>query len=270
MNPKSSALHVIPVVDLRDGQAVHAVAGRRDDYRPLNSPLCPNADPVAVIAAYRRLYPFETFYIADLDAIERSGDNRSVVAQLLRRYPDCRWWLDRGVATPDELAGWPAGALRAVIGSESQHDLAGYRALLAAAEAGGAAPILSLDFRNGRFLGPAALLEQPASWPRDVIWMQLDRVGAGQGPEAAAPSRPHGARLFAAGGVRDIDDLRRLRQAGYAGALVASALHDGRLGAAELTAFVREQASLPRGASDGKGSVGLQQAEDGTTSAKNA
>jgi phosphoribosylformimino-5-aminoimidazole carboxamide ribotide isomerase len=35
--------------------------------------------------------------------------------------------------------------------------------------------------------------------------------------------------LFAGGGVRDEDDLRRLADAGCDGVLVATALHDGRL-----------------------------------------
>ena len=36
--------------------------------------------------------------------------------------------------------------------------------------------------------------------------------------------------LFAAGGVRELDDLLHLRKLGVAGALLASALHDGRIG----------------------------------------
>ncbi|HWX13321.1 MAG TPA: HisA/HisF-related TIM barrel protein, partial [Methylocella sp.] len=38
----------------------------------------------------------------------------------------------------------------------------------------------------------------------------------------------------AAGGLRDASDLMRLREAGVSGALVASALHDGRLIGADL------------------------------------
>jgi phosphoribosylformimino-5-aminoimidazole carboxamide ribotide isomerase len=44
---------------------------------------------------------------------------------------------------------------------------------------------------------------------------------------------PHVA-LFAGGGVRGPDDLARLADAGCDGALVATALHDGLLGAHEI------------------------------------
>jgi phosphoribosylformimino-5-aminoimidazole carboxamide ribotide isomerase len=40
--------------------------------------------------------------------------------------------------------------------------------------------------------------------------------------------------VLAGGGVRDLDDLRQLAEFGCDGALVASALHDGRLTAADV------------------------------------
>ena len=40
--------------------------------------------------------------------------------------------------------------------------------------------------------------------------------------------------LLAGGGVRDVEDLRALQAAGAAGALVATALHRGVIGAREL------------------------------------
>jgi len=43
--------------------------------------------------------------------------------------------------------------------------------------------------------------------------------------------------LFAADGVRDLDDLLHLRQLGVAGALLASALHNGRIGPAQIAAL---------------------------------
>ena len=42
---------VIPVLDLLDGQAVHAVRGRRDDYRPIRSLLAATSEPLALAPA---------------------------------------------------------------------------------------------------------------------------------------------------------------------------------------------------------------------------
>jgi phosphoribosylformimino-5-aminoimidazole carboxamide ribotide isomerase len=73
-----------------------------------------------------------------------------------------------------------------------------------------------------------------------VIVLDLARVGTGAGVDLALMRRvraaaPHAA-LFAGGGVRGPDDLSRLADAGCDGALVATALHDGRLGAREVAA----------------------------------
>lgn len=227
-------MHIIPVIDLRGAQAVRAVAGRREQYRPLSTPLCASAEPAAVVAAYRTVFPFRTFYLADLDAIMGAGDNAASVAALCRRYPDCGWWLDAGFSEPDEFAALPS-SLRPVLGSESLRDLGHYRTLRAAAELRGLQPLLSLDSQHGRPLGPPELSRQARLWPRDVIVMQLDRVGVDAGPELRRPATADDStrfRFYAAGGVRDGEDLKRLQSAGYYGALVASALHEGRLDAA--------------------------------------
>ena len=42
-----------------------------------------------------------------------------------------------------------------------------------------------------------------------------------------------------AGGVRDAADLRSLTDAGAAGVLIASALHDGRIGRKELAELAK-------------------------------
>jgi phosphoribosylformimino-5-aminoimidazole carboxamide ribotide isomerase len=97
---------------------------------------------------------------------------------------------------------------------------------------------LSLDFREERFLGDRAMLEDARRWPQRVIVMTLARVGAGKGPDvsrlADIVSRAQGRRVYAAGGVRNAHDLDALEAAGAAGALVATALHEGRLTSDDL------------------------------------
>ncbi len=105
--------------------------------------------------------------------------------------------------------------------------------------------MLSLDFRGERFLGPEAVATRPELWPDRVIVMTLSRVGSGAGPDLARldeVQRRAGQRhIFAAGGVRDAGDIARLNELGIAGALVATALHDGRLDRATLNAMLAER-----------------------------
>ena len=233
-----ASFELIPVVDLMGGQVVHARAGDRDRYAPLTgSRVAAGADPATVIAGLLALHPFRTLYIADLDAIRKRGDHKLLILQLRQSFPDLRFWVDAGFAGEcgcRRFLGADIGDL--VLGSESQTDP---RIL----ELFHDDPrlVLSLDFQGERPLGAEALFERPDRWPERVIAMTLARVGGGGGPDlerlralrAAAPDR----RLYAAGGVRGLDDLRVLAELGCAGALVASALHDGRLDAASLAAL---------------------------------
>ena len=98
--------------------------------------------------------------------------------------------------------------------------------------------MLSLDFRGEEFLGPPEILDNVDLWPERVIVMTLAKVGMGAGPDlarvAGIAARAGGRRVYAAGGVRGLDDLRALARAGAAGALVATALHEGKIKAGDL------------------------------------
>src|ERR1700728_4537920 len=63
--PRRLALQVIPVIDLMDGEVVHARRGHRGSYGRLESPLSPTSDPVDVIRGLLSVYPFPTLYVAD-------------------------------------------------------------------------------------------------------------------------------------------------------------------------------------------------------------
>lgn len=187
-----------------------------------------------VVEALLELFSFETVYIADLDAIRsRSAGHDALLMQLTQRFNQVEFWIDRGVQ--DEAAFQALIALRIgvpVIGSESITQAQ----WLANVEANAA--LLSLDFRGEAFLGPPELLQQPALWPRRLLAMNLARVGSGEGADLDLIARlqrlaPQ-AQVFAAGGVRHVDDLLLLREQGCAGALVATALHDGRIDGAAL------------------------------------
>jgi phosphoribosylformimino-5-aminoimidazole carboxamide ribotide isomerase len=87
-------------------------------------------------------------------------------------------------------------------------------------------------------LGCGALFDAAALWPSRLIHMTLARVGSDGGPDvdglvALRTRAPHCA-VYAAGGVRDERDLQVLAAHGVAGALVATALHDGRITRARL------------------------------------
>jgi phosphoribosylformimino-5-aminoimidazole carboxamide ribotide isomerase len=82
------------------------------------------------------------------------------------------------------------------------------------------------------------LLSDACAWPSRVIAMTLARVGSAMGPDwnRLSAIKRWGAQrhVYAAGGVRDADDLVALARVGIAGALVASCLHNGKLAGAQI------------------------------------
>ena len=228
-------MHAIPVIDLMGGKVVRAQMGDRASYRPIDSPLSPTSDAVDVVRGLCTVYPFPTLYVADLDSIELKGDNLPAIRRIRANFPGLRMWVDNGAADAAALRAL-AGLGEAVIGSETQRDSA-----LIARHRDSTDVVLSLDFRGDAFLGPAEILAEPELWPGRVVVMTLGRVGSGSGPDfkrlAAVQSVARGRELYAAGGVRDAADLSALKAAGAAGALIATALHNGRIVGADLEAI---------------------------------
>lgn len=234
MAPADSNMEVIPVIDLKGGVVVHARMGRREGYRPLDTPLAPGSEPIDVARGLLSIHPFAALYVADLDAIAGQGDNDAVLTALRVAFPDLALWVDNGVAELTGAERWlGAGLGHLVLGSETQRTGALVRHFCRDDRV-----ILSLDYRGDVFVGPAGLLDESASWPSQVIVMTLSRVGSASGPDidrlTAIKALAAERRVFAAGGVRNADDLAALAQAGIAGALVATSLHNGALTGAQI------------------------------------
>lgn len=230
-------MKLIPVIDLLQGQVVHARGGRRADYAPIRSKLCRSSAPWAVVDALLELHPFDTLYVADLDAIIGHSGQHEILQDLRRRHPNLNLWVDAGLGSPAEAAQFLRRAVgRPVVGSESLPTGAPPDFNTWAGD-----PILSLDFRDGRLLGPRDLLKHPERWPAEIIVMSLDRVGCGTGPDLdrLANLRPQapGRRWYLAGGVRGPQDLAALAAAGADGVLLATALHQGIIDAAHLARY---------------------------------
>ena len=232
-------MKIIPVIDLMRGQVVHALGGKRRQYRPIESGLCAGSNALDIACALLELYPFPALYVADIDAIQKNGSNAAVIEKLHQRFPRLELWVDSGIADVSGFMAWQGQRIgHAVIGSESFPEAA----LLSAVCTSGDAlyPLLSLDFKGARFHGEQRLLNDPEFWPEQVIAMMLARVGSLQGPDfdqlSALMLRAPNKKLYAAGGVRGAQDLARLARAGAHGALLASALHQRLISASDLAA----------------------------------
>ncbi|WP_024275703.1 HisA/HisF-related TIM barrel protein [Hyphomicrobium sp. 802] len=229
-------MDVIPVIDVARGQVVRAVKGVRSAYQPIETPLAPSSEPVDVARGLARLFPFRKLYLADLDGIEGRGRNTHIVPVLSQALPRAEIWIDAGTGSRSAArAVLAAPVATLVVGTESIETVRGWEDIVAEAPL---RTVLSLDFRNGEFMGPEAMLNDASLWPSRVIAMTLDRVGANEGPDLNRlhniVTRAKGRRVYAAGGVRDRGDLDEIRKIGVSGALIASALHSGKISADDL------------------------------------
>jgi phosphoribosylformimino-5-aminoimidazole carboxamide ribotide isomerase len=234
-------MRIIPVLDVKQGQVVRGVGGRREEYRPVVSRLTESCRPGDVARAFRDRLGLTELYVADLDALDGAAPALPLYEEL--HGLGCGLWVDAGVRGPaDVVLLMQAGVARVVVGLET---VAGPAALCEIGRRFDPTRLcFSLDLRHGQPLGdrgawgagtPALLAaEAVAAGFRSLIVLDLAAVGTDSGPVTqgvcalVAAAFPQ-VELIAGGGIRDRGDLARLAALGVRGALVASALHDGRL-----------------------------------------
>jgi phosphoribosylformimino-5-aminoimidazole carboxamide ribotide isomerase len=254
-------VRVIPVIDLKDGVVVRGVAGRRAEYRPIESSLVVGSEPRQIAGAFVRL-GLRRAYVADLDAIgtpeHRAEPNwdcyRAVMEAGLELWVDAGMRDERDV---ERLANYSHGAKRidgVIVGLETLRDAAMLRRCFEIA--GPERFVFSLDLRRGELLAQSdawrgfsplecGLAARDAGVTRMIV-LDVSAVGIGDGVPTLGLCRTLRARsqvleIVSGGGVRGIDDLRALAEAGCDGALVASALHDGRIGDADIARVTDER-----------------------------
>lgn len=240
-------MRIIPVLDLLHGQVVHAVKGMRERYQPIQSVLCDSTEPVQVAKAFREQLGIEEIYIADLDAIQTGGQASHVKAITALAEAGFHILLDAGVSEVDTAQKWLSlGVGKVVIGAETLNTWEAMEELPTRLPI--ERLVFSLDMRAGKILSgcqelvarePLAALEhlEACGW-QEVILLDLERVGSETGIDQELISRVRakfpGTSLILGGGVKGADDLLALKRLGVAGALMATALHQGKLNAEQV------------------------------------
>ena len=219
---------IIPVIDLSKGIVVHAIKGNRKEYRAIESKLSPTPKPYDVITGFLDIFDFNTIYIADLDALEQQGDHVKIIETICLNYPDLEIWLDTGSALlVHYLQNYNFSNLRLILSSESlisTEDFVSYIKSYPEHKF-----ILSLDFKDNALLGPQEILHAKQCWPKDVIVLNLNNVGAEQGGSFPSQLNPlelvKEFHIYYGGGIRDYNDIIQLNSQKFSGALVSTCLH---------------------------------------------
>jgi phosphoribosylformimino-5-aminoimidazole carboxamide ribotide isomerase len=227
-------VELYPAVDVQGGGVVRLRQGDARRATPYAD------DPVAVARQFAR-DGARWVHFVDLDRALGGGDNRALARRFLAEAPPgVQVQVGGGLRSEEaieEMLAW--GASRVVIGTKAATDPVLVERLLA--RHGVERLAVGIDAKHGRVAvrGWTEVFDQTAlelarrvrsQGASTVIYTDVARDGMLTGPdvEGARAIAALGLDVIASGGVASLDDLRRVRAAGLAGAIVGRALYEGR------------------------------------------
>ena len=237
-------MKIIPVIDIRSGVAVHAVRGRRKEYLPLKSILCDSADPVSVALAFKKC-GFEELYVADLDAVMGKGENFSILKKIVEKT-GLHLMVDAGICDLNQARQLLQRKVsKVIVGTETLPNLGFVKE--AVDSFGSDRVIVSLDLKAGKVLSKDPALKSLSALELacdfqdvgvgELIVLDLARVGSGEGVDFSLLKELLGSvrmKLLVGGGIRDLKDLKMLRNLGVHDILLATSLHSGAVSIQDL------------------------------------
>ncbi len=222
-------MRCIFVLDIFNGEVVHAVRGERRRYEPIDrfSRIVSSSKPLEVM----QLIKPKEVYVADLNRLTGSGENLAAIAEISKK---AKTMADIGISQDGDMDYLPHGAVP-VLGTET----ASFRLMEEAVFLRDI--VVSIDMKNRQvltqdselMLSPLDVLRRLNGLPIEgVILLELDRVGTSIGLdrdflEKAVFASDH--PLILGGGVKGPEDLNTLKDLGFGGALVATAVHSGNI-----------------------------------------
>jgi phosphoribosylformimino-5-aminoimidazole carboxamide ribotide isomerase len=244
-------MEIIPVLDLMKGLVVHGVKGERDRYQPVKSNLVATPDPVEVARALQQETSCRALYIADLDAIQGTGNNISAIKEIASQL-EVDLWVDAGTATLDpieQLLG--IGVDTVIIGSETLETMQQIRAICNSVAK--EKILFSLDITKNlihsrtKELHAIAPIEGLSIISQEgidrFILLTLDGVGTAAGPDLALLQKARRnfpeTTIIMGGGVKTPAHLNTLAADGADGVLIATSLHKGWIKKQDLLSLRR-------------------------------
>jgi phosphoribosylformimino-5-aminoimidazole carboxamide ribotide isomerase len=230
---------LLPSIDLRHGRVVRLSQGDARQQTVYGG------DPLAIADGFAR-DGASWLHLVDLDRAFGEGDNADLIARVVAGVGSrMRIQVGGGFRTLEVITSMlDAGAARVVIGTAAVRSPELVPAALA--RAGTERLAVGIDARAG-LVAIRGWREETGERVEDVarrviaqgirtlIYTDVARDGMLEGPDiaGAVALQSLGAAVIASGGVASLDDLRRVRDAGLAGAIVGRAIYEGRFAVRE-------------------------------------
>ncbi len=253
---------VIPVLDIMIGQVVWAKGGQRHQYRPVDSKLIQDSNPVSVARAVFNQTGSDWLYVADIDSFSGAHPNWAAYGSLMdagfKLLIDADWVSNDRVDEAISKFSTSNNSNRVdnvklIISTETIGSLQQFN-VLKKILAAGIDVCFSIDMQGDHViaktpkvaaLSPLQLVHEAyQQGVRNFILLNLETVGTGSGIDGIeketstfdrkaliseiANELPD-TRLISGGGVRDHEDCQAFLSAGCQQVLVASAIFDCRI-----------------------------------------
>ncbi len=222
----------IPVLDLKDGQAVSGKSGLRDTYQPLQTVFAPSSDPVE-IAQGLKLNGADELYIADLDLIENKGHNINEIKMVNTIIPPVI--LDAGVKNAEGFSFFLDYAFKIIIPTETLESIDDLYEIC------NKYPkeriVISVDVKNNELLSKNLDLSIKEFKdilidvdPFQIILLDVSGVGTNKGynEELLNEFEDLKDKLIVAGGLNK-DSITELEKIGIKKVLLGTSLHSGEV-----------------------------------------
>lgn len=231
-------MHILPAIDLKDGQVVRLYKG---DFGTVHQVA---QDPLETAQAFARAGA-RWIHMVDLDGARDGVRQNSEIVRRVAEASGLQVELGGGIRTMEDLeAVFALGVRRAVIGSAA---VSHPELVREAVRRFGEQIAVGIDTQNGRvktagwvedsgldFLAFAKQME--AMGVKTIIFTDIDTDGALSGPSFGRLEelqREVLCQIVASGGVSCNEDLVRLHEMGLYGAIVGKAYYTGQVNLAE-------------------------------------
>ncbi len=221
----------IPVIDLKQGQAVSGKSGMRDTYTPLQTVFAPSANPVE-IAQGLKLNGADEMYIADLDLIESEGHNINDIKMVNTILPVL---FDGGVKNCEAFEFFLDYAYRVIVPTETLESIEEMKKIFDKFPK--ERIVVSVDVKNNELLAKNLDLNLSEFKeilkeldPSDIILLDITGVGTQKGynEELLKEFEDLKDKLIIAGGLNR-NSLAELEGLGIKKVLIGTSLHSGEV-----------------------------------------
>jgi phosphoribosylformimino-5-aminoimidazole carboxamide ribotide isomerase len=238
-NSIMNGFRIIPVIDIMNGIAVHANKGLRNEYQPIHMKFSQSSKPKDLLAFYLQKFHFTEAYIADLDSIIREKPNLEILSEIIHEST-LNIMLDAGIRNLYDIIQFKnLGVDKLILATETIESFGVIDD--AVSEIGPEKIIVSIDMKKQHLICEckefaemdinSIITQVKKRGISEIILLDLSKIGSlsGGGSSNYTSIRKNHPDLsiIIGGGVKNIQDIHRLKDQGFNGALIATALHKG-------------------------------------------